>query len=130
MTLPTFKYTVTVFHQQKDEENPRGAPKWVRSVHKNCYFGTETAKQINGTNLSMASSFVCRIPKNSDNGTILTVMPGDIVIKGEITDEITDVSGKRPADLLNKYQGIAFMVKAVSDNDALPNLPHFRISGV
>ena len=64
------------------------------------------------------------------NGAVLIVMPGDIVVKGEIADMITDTSGQRPADLLNKYQGTAFMVKAVSDNDALLNFPRYHISGV
>lgn len=130
MTLPTFKYTVTVFHQQKNEENPKNAPEWIKYTCNGCYFGTETIKQVSGTSLIPASNYVCRIPKKSDNGAILVVMPGDIIVKGEIADEVTDVAGKRPADLLNKYSGNAFMVRTVSDNDVLPYLPHIHISGV
>ena len=130
MNLPSFRYIVTVFHQERNEDNSREAPKWSKKVYKGCYFGSVTTKQVNGTNLSMADSYVCRIPKSSDNGVSLIVMPGDIIVKGEIADEVTDVAGKRPTDLLNKYSGNAFMVRTVSDNDAIPYLPHIHISGV
>lgn len=130
MTLPTFKYTVTVFHQQKNEENPKNAPIWIKYICDGCYFGTETVKQVNGTSITPASNFVCRIPKKLDNTTNLIVQPNDIVIKGNIADEITDVAGQRPADLLKKYSGNAFMVRTVSDNDAFPCFPHIHISGV
>lgn len=127
MIDPTFKYTVTLYHQHKDEENPRAAPKWSRKVLKNCYFGTETVKQVNGNTLSMASSFVCRIPKDANS---IALSPGDIIVKGSVKDEIADVSGQRPSEFLNKYSGTAFTVRAVSDNTALPYASHYRASGV
>jgi hypothetical protein len=129
MNLPSFRYIVTVFHQERNEDNSREAPKWSKKVYKGCYFGSVTTKQVNGTNLSMADSYVCRIPKSSDNGISLIVMPGDIIVKGEIADVITDIAGQRPADLLNKHRGTAFTAQTVSDNDTF-NFPHIRISGV
>lgn len=130
MSCPTFKHTVTLYHQYKETENNRSVTKWSKSVHENCYFGTETVKQVNGTTLSMASSFVCRIPQNAGNSDTLIVSPGDIIIKGRIEDEIADVMGQRSSDLLNKYRGTAFTVKEVSDNSTLPYAPHYRASGV
>lgn len=126
--LPTFIYTVTLYHQYKEIADGKSVTKWSKTVLKNCYFGTETVKQLNGTTLSMASSFVCRIPRNAVN--FIALSPGDIIVRGEIADEIEDVSGKRNSDLLNKYRDTAFTVKAVSDNTQFPFIPHIRASGV
>ncbi len=128
INIPTFKDTVTLYHQCKNEENPREAPRWSRTVIKGCYFGAETVKQVNGNTVSMGSGFICRIPKNEKNTAL--VLPGDIIAKGQITDEIADEAGRRPSEFLNKYIGISFTVKAVSDNTASPYAPHYRASGV
>ena len=124
----TFVYAVTVFHQVKNTENVRTAPTWEKTVYKNCYFGTELVKQVNGTSVSMASSFVCRIP--AESAAEVSIAPGDIGAKGEFDEKIEDASGKRASDFLNRYPGKSFTVKAVSYNTALPLCRHVRASGV
>jgi len=71
-------------------------------VLKECFFKAETATQLNGENLSMANSFICRIPENINfteqyNGEEdkFTLRPDDIIVKGEVLDEIKDVQGQR-----------------------------------
>ena len=91
-------------------------------IPKNYQSGAERNRE------NKLSSFVCRIPRNAVN--FIALSPGDIIVRGEIADEIEDVSGKRNSDLLNKYRDAAFTVKAVSDNTQFPFIPHIRASGV
>ena len=123
----TFIHTVTVFHQVKNQNNARSAPTWEKTVYRECYFGTELVRQVSGTSVSMANSFVCRIPAISEASVVIA--PGDIVAKGEFEDMIEDVTDKRASIFLNKYQGISFTVKAVSYNTTLPIAGHIRASG-
>ncbi len=128
MINPTFIHTITLFHQVKDINNPRSAPIWEKTVYEGCYFGAETVKQVNGTQVSQANNFICRIPVGNDNE--VNISPGDIVAKGKVLDVIEDVAGKRTSDFLNKHQGITFTVRTVSYNTVLDFAKHIRVSGV
>ena len=128
-----FIFTVTVFNKYKNKANETS---WKRTVLENCYFGAETAQKLNGNILSPGNSFVCRIPQNKGytnkfNGedNKFTLAPGDVIVKGKITDEIKDVSGSRITDLLQKYKGECFAVKSFSDNTLLRHKPHYRVRG-
>lgn len=129
MIDPTFNETITVYHQQKhiDEASKRNVTEWVRSVHNECYFGTQNAQALNGTTLSLASSYVVKIPHN---GIELSIAPGDIIVKGDVTDTIEDVQGKRANDLLNKYNPNCFTVRTVSANTKIPEDAHYKLTGV
>ena len=128
-----FIFTVTVFNKYKTvgKENA-----WKRTVLKNCYFGAETTKNLNGNVLSNENSFICRVPKNKAytnkfNGESdkFTLAPGDVIVKGNVSDEIKDVSGNRITDLLQRYKGEAFTIKSFSDNTLLKYKPHYRVRG-
>ena len=54
MINPTFKDTVTLYHQHKDTENGRTVTKWMRSVFEECYFGEQIAENVTGNTLSLA----------------------------------------------------------------------------
>lgn len=129
MIDPTFNETVTLYHQQKryDDKTKRNVTEWTRSVHKECYFGTQDAQVLNGTTLSLASSYVVKIPHN---GIALNVAPGDIIIKGDVSDVIEDVQGKRANDLLNKYKPDCFTIRTVSANTKIPEDAHYKLTGV
>lgn len=128
MINPTFIHTITLFHQVREESNPRSAPTWEKTVYERCYFGAETVKQVNGTQVSQANNFICRIPAESDSEVVIA--PGDIVAKGKVLDVIEDAQGKRASDFLNKHQGTSFTVRAVSYNTVLHLAKHIRASGV
>ena len=137
MTDPTFKFTVTLYNKYEDRSTGRTVTSWKRTVLKNCFFGTETARSLNGNILSLADSFVCRIPQSPNytqdyrgERNSFTLRPGDVIVKGAAEDEIKDEQGHRIEDLLRKYKDISFTVKAVSDNTILPYAPHYRASGV
>ena len=133
----TFNQTITLYNKHIDKSNEKTITVWKRTVLEKCFFNTVTATQLKGETLSMANSFICRIPENSAftekyRGEVdrFTLKPEDIIVKGEVLDEIKDVSGQRAADLLGKYKGSCFTVKAVSINTHLPYLKHYRASGV
>jgi len=105
---PTFCDVLTVYHQVKPNE-------WVRSVHKECYFGVNNVENLNGTTLSQASSYIARIPYLGEENA-LQIASGDIVVLGEINDVISDEKGKRPNDLIAKYKPNCFAVRTFKDN--------------
>ena len=108
MINPTFCDVLTVYHQVKPNE-------WVRSVHKECYFGVNNVENLNGTTLSQASSYIARIPYRGERYA-LQIASGDIVVLGEINDVISDEKGKRPNDLIAKYKPDCFTVRTFKDN--------------
>ncbi len=129
MINPTFSDVITLYHQscEVDEQTKRTVTKWSKRVFKDCYFGTREAESVNGTTLSLASSYVVRIPHN---GLKVVCAPGDIVVYGSVEDIVDDVAGQRVSDLLAKYKPNAFTVRAVSYNTKIPCGAHYKLSGV
>lgn len=137
MIDPAFKFTITLYNKYTHEVNGRNVTEWKRTVLNDCYFGTQTAKQVSGNTLSAADEFICRIPESkafredfcAEDGTF-TLAPQDIIVKGAVDDEISEVQGQRYTDILNRYRGRAFAVRSVSVNTTLPYAAHYRASGV
>ena len=128
MINPTFCDTVTVYHQVKtlNEATKRNVIEWIRTVFRNCYFGTTTAQALSGTTLSVANGYTVRIP----SGKTLDISPGDIVVRGEVSDIIEDVQDSRATDILNRYKPNSFTVRAVQDNTKLGHGSHCKLTGV
>ena len=129
MINPTFTSSVTIFHQERtvDEETKRSVIKWIRKVYDNCFFGSHVAESVSGNVVSQASSFIIRIPM-SQNPT--DIIPGDIAIEGKVFDEITDASGNRASDVLNRYKPRSFTIRTVSDNTKTGMGAHIKLTGV
>lgn len=126
MIDPTFVFTVTVYHKLVDRSTGRAVTSWKRSVYRNCFWGVVSAENLTDTTLASADSFIVRIPYDKS----IEILPGDIIVSGDIADVIEDVSGNRSCDLLAKYKGKAFTAKSVSVNNSLPYAKHIRVSGV
>ena len=129
MINPTFCDTITVYHQERkiDETTKRSVIQWIRKVYHDCFFGTVTAQAVNGTTLSVTDSYTVRIPAGDFISPITT---GDIVMKGEVSDEVSDVAGCRATDVLNRYKPNSFTVRAFSDNTKLKQGAHYKLTGV
>ncbi len=125
MINPTFKDTVTVYHQIKDKEQPKTI--WKRCVYTECFFGTVDAEGLSGNTLSDASTFIVRIPYTD---AVVEIAPGDVVVKGAIPLEIADVAGQRINDLLARYKPNAFTVRSTADNTKIPFAAHYKAVGV
>ena len=137
MIDPTFNSTITLYNRYIDRSGEKALTTWHKTVLHECFFHTETISQLNGTTLSMADSYICRIPEDErftedyfglDN--TFTLKPEDIIILGEVDDIISDFKGNRIADLLQRYAGRSFTVKSVSINTKLPFARHYRARGV
>lgn len=127
MINPTFNQTITLYHQSKDVSSGKTVAMWTRTVHKECFYGTQKAENLNGNTLSQASSYIARIPYN---GTAIDVGDGDIVVLGDVMDEIVDVQGSRATDLLQKYKPDCFVVRTCSDNTKIAHGAHYKLTGV
>ena len=126
---PTFNTTITLYHQHKyiDETTKQTVTEWKRSNHNECYYGTQKAESLNGNTLSQASSYIVRIPYN---GTSVEIAEGDIVICGDVADEIKDIQGKRVTDLIQKYKPDCFVVRTCTDNTKILYGAHYKLTGV
>lgn len=128
MITEVFNAKITLYHCVKayDEETGRNTTKWVRNCYNECFFGTTAAQSLSGDTLSQASSYIVRIPGIKR----IEVMPGDVVVRGEIFDEIADEAGMRINDILSKHKPYCFTVKTVSDNRTITEGAHYKLTGV
>ena len=106
--------TVTLYNKYEDS---KGEVTWYRTVLEGCfwkYTGEFTRTKDSGVG---STSAICRIRHNSDyvdrqeweeqddKSSFFTIGREDILVKGEVDDEIDEYqSGSRSSDLLNKYR--------------------------
>lgn len=146
MITPVFKDTVTIYnrHQYTDAQTGKTKIKWFRTVLHNCYYSTKRIEVLNGNILSQADSYSVRIPENKKYrdtaawknmpldliNKYFTISTGDVIVKGEISDDIEDTAGKRITDLIEKYKPNCFTVKTFSDNTKIKFGAHYAVGGV
>lgn len=109
---------------------------WKKTVLQNCFARVEIIKSVSGNELSMASSFTVRIPASESylpyenwaaaNCVGWTLRAGDIVVIGEVRDEITPE--KNAVQLLAKYKSRAFKIREFADN-SIHAQPHYKVVG-
>ena len=128
MITEVFNAKITLYHAVKeyDDTTKRNVTKWVRNVFENCFFGTDVAQSLSGNTLAQASSFIVRIPGTDE----LDISPGDVVIRGEIFDDIADEQNKRINDVLNKHSPYSFTIRTVRDNRTITEGAHYKLTGV
>jgi hypothetical protein len=109
--------TITVYN--KFENKQTQLVKWYRTTIRNCFWKYTGDKiNINQTILE-TNDIICRIPRNSKfvehhkwiampndkMGLYFTLSQGDIIVRGNVEDEIDEYkSGKRSTDLIEKYK--------------------------
>ena len=137
MMKKTFIYKITLYNRYTDKSSGKSVILWKKRVLENCYFSVKNIKKLNSGSLSDHDSYIVRIPESDDytksyNGEDgkFTLNPGDIIVLGEVADEMMDEAGKRPSDILKRYEGSAFTIGAVFFNTLLKNARHYRVSGV
>ena len=137
MIDPTFNTTITLFNRYEVKTDNGIEIQWNKTVLENCFFSAVQSTILSDITLSPSFNYVCRIPESdkfladySGQSGFFTLHPDDIIVRGEVSDVISDTDGKRAADLLNRYNGRAFTVKEVSINTILPCARHYRASGV
>ena len=114
--------TVTIYNQYTDPVSNKIT--WFRHVITGCFWKNESIQITLGNTAISANSTICRIRKqdnyldryswaklpNDQMGNYLTLGRGDILIKGEVEDEIDEYAkGKHANDLLIKYKDLEYM---------------------
>ena len=136
--LPTFDYTITVLNKLAARDSATKLDVWKKTVLTNCAWSSNTVRSVQGTTVSVGSSFVVRVPKSEDykpynewKETLdgFTFSTGDYVIKGEIEEET--VTPNTVLDNVSRHKPEAFEVRLFKDNTGTVELAeHYRIEGV
>lgn len=109
--------TLTVYNKYEDPTTH--AVTWFKSTLTDCFWQTTYTYLVVGSNKVKTTQTVCRIPVSDDyrdksvwdnlsvkgKTKFFTLSYGDIIIKGDASDEIDEyVSGHRSTDLISKYK--------------------------
>ena len=109
--------TLTIYNKYEDPQTD--VISWYRTVVTDCFWKASGDKVFIGQVVLDSKSVLCRIPKdtrflerydwvklpNDQMANYFTMGIGDIIVKGECTDEINEyVPGQHATDLLDKYR--------------------------
>ena len=138
--------TVTIYNRYKDPQTD--VVRWFRHTVTNCFWKDTGNKVSVGDTVLETNDIICRIPEdpkflepyawaqlpNDKMSEHFTCGADDIIVKGEITDEIDEyVRGKHSSDLLTKYKGLqgCMTVERMSINIGPGRVcPHYYVKGI
>lgn len=136
--------TVTVFNKY---ENPTSRLiTWHKTVLHNCFWKNTGNKLVVGETTLDTNATLCRIPLHpafleryewnelGDKSNNFTLSPGDIIIKGEVSEIIDEyASGYRTSDILTKYKKLTgcMVIEQYAVNTGLGRgVEHYYVRGV
>lgn len=117
---PNYCHTITLYRNQG------GA--WSRTVLHNCFWKSGIAITQSDTQAVQSNTYIVRIPKERANEGF-EVSEGDIVVKGECSDEITGKAPNTATEVMLRNKPDAFKVTAFSDNTSHRMGKHYRLGG-
>lgn len=128
--------TITILNRVKAIDSPSKVDTWYKTVVKDCMWTSRTNRTLNGKDVIISQSLVCRIPSHAqykdykqwvkDPNKFFTLVAGDYAILGEVTEEITP---QNILTIVNKYKPDAFQINSIRIN-AVGILDHYKIEGV
>lgn len=138
--LPTFKHTVTVLNKRDGLDSPDHLDTWKKTVLRQCtWVQKETRSQSGrlseGAEANEGADYLVRVPPSAeyrpysvwkDTMEGFTFSPGDYVLKGEITEEIT---AETVQSIVSQHRPDAFEVRLFRDNTGSGYLDHYRLEG-
>lgn len=138
--------TITVYN--KFEDPLTQIIKWYSTVLDNCFWKYTGDKITIGQTVLETNNTICRIPinekflepyqwrakPNDEMPNFFTLGVGDIIVKGEVTEQIDEyVSGKRSSNFLSKYkelQGCIEIQEVAINIGGGRNEEHYFVKGV
>ena len=111
--------TITIYNKYEDPQT--NLVTWFRHVVDGAFWKYSGDKVIVGNVVLETKDVICRIRKdelfkekfewinipNDEMSQYFTLSQGDIIIKGEVEDEVNEyMSGKRSTDLKKKYKSL------------------------
>ena len=141
---PWWDTTITIFNKFEDPQTQ--VVTWHRTVLHNNFWQATGNKVVIGNVVLDTNNIICRIPKNNkflekqdwiaipndEMGNYFTLGEGDIIVKGEVTDDINEYqTGHRSSDLLKKYKGLqgCMEIQQWSNNTGHRGNEHYFASG-
>lgn len=122
--------TVTVYNKYEDQKTHRVT--WYRHVVYGCFWKNAGKQLVASNNVVETTSIICRIRKDvdflpryewlqladsGDVGTCYTLASGDIIILGNVPDEINEYeSGSKSTEVLAKYKDFCMIIETVTVN--------------
>ena len=136
--------TVTVYNRIEDPQTR--VVTWHRTVIHDCFWKNVEEKFVSNGTVVSANATICRIPKQDnyldrylweqrdvDVSNYFTLSSGDIVVKGEVDDEIDEyTSGKRSTNFITKHKKLqgCTLISSVSINvDGGRGAEHYLVKG-
>lgn len=136
--------TITVYNKYEDPATRRIT--WYKTVLHNCFWKYTGNKITVGETTIDTDSTLCRIPVHSaflekyqwDNATDksahFTFSGGDMIVKGEVADEINEYqSGQRASDFLSKHKNMTecMVIEKCAVNTGIGRgMEHYLVKGV
>lgn len=131
--------TITLYNRIRAGDSTDKKEHWNRTVLHNCFWKSQVNTGFNGTQASVQTTYVVRIPKDERYLSYAEYVKGpeghftasqdDLVVLGECSEEINGTAGHTAAQVLNRCKPDAFKVTAFSDNTAFPLAKHYRLGG-
>ena len=138
--------TVTVYNGYEDPQTH--LKKWYRTVLTNCFY-KDVGENIKINNVELdTNTILCRIPiksnylkpyewialPNDQKSNFFTLKQGDIIVEGEVTEEIDEYSkGQRSTDFVAKYKALqgCLTIERVGDNTGIGRgNEHYHVRGI
>lgn len=138
--------TITLYNRFEDSQTQ--VVSWYKTVLTDCFWHLVGSTAKAGETVLDTKSIICRIPKNDkyldkykwvqlpndEMSAYFTIGLGDILVKGEVDDEIDEyVSGSRSSDLLTKYrafQGCLEVTEFAINTGTGKNNEHYLVRGL
>lgn len=138
--LPTFRHTITVLNKRDGMDSPDHLDAWKKTVLRQCAWKkTETQGQTgrlsDAVEINKGEDYLVRVPPSDeyrpysvwkDTMEGFTFSPGDYVLKGEITEEVT---AETVQSVVSQHRPDAFEVRLFRDNTGSGYLDHYRLEG-
>ena len=138
--------TITIYNRYEDPIT--NVVQWYKNVVEECFWKyTGDKVNINNTVLE-TNNIICRIPESEkfqeryewisipsdQKGEYFTLGPGDLIIKGEVSDTINEYqAGHRSSDIVSKYKSLqgCMEVQEIAINIGPGrNNPHYFVKGI
>lgn len=138
--------TITIYNRYEDAQT--NIVSWYKHVVHGAFWKLTGSKVVIGNTVLETKSIICRIRKddafrekqdwvgmpNDVMQNYFTLSQGDIIIKGEVADDINEyVSGKRSTDLKKKYkslQGCLEVAQWSNNTGGGRGNEHYFVSGI
>lgn len=132
--------TITLLNKLKRKDSITNLDIWYKTVIQNCVYKKDKISNVTGSVVSMGQEFTILIPftgkyipynewkKLEDKTGVYTLSPQDIIIFGEITEEVTD---KNIVQIKNNYEPDTCEIRSIEQVEKKLTVNfEFRVSGV